>query len=330
MSFLTRILPNAGSIAMYQWTRDQQSDHPENINTTAESTSQEYALMIESLKADLLSMTHKYLQAQAEADRYAAKYTKASSQIESFPSQLRNSADTREKDKQELSRLADENRRLKLQLGVQQKSPKTSFDMSSIASGSSTSTMPSGSSVASGISASTSSTDPEYVNVDVTPSPSHMSSPTPSSSSPSPDSPVNSAELVKMVRGINTQLLEIARSCVESYLFKAGVKTLVVDNKMVADVNEGIGFLMVQLLRTRDHSKDKTVVELALQTLFAYHILKAVENWSSRSQEVEIPRRQAEGPEGMFRYLQFVDSGLTFSTKCDASCVMQSKAPRPL
>ena len=60
---------------------------------------------------------------------------------------------------------------------------------------------------------------------------------------------------------------------------------------MVADVNEGVGFLMVQLLRTRDHSKDKTVVELALQTLFAYHILKAVENWSSRSQEVEIPRR---------------------------------------
>ena len=117
MSFLTRILPNAGSIAMYQWTRDQQSGHPENINTTAESTSQEYALMIESLKADLLSMTHKYLQAQAEADRYAAKYTKASSQIESFPSQLRNSADTREKDKQKLSRLTDENRRLNYSLG---------------------------------------------------------------------------------------------------------------------------------------------------------------------------------------------------------------------
>ena len=119
---------------MYQWTRDQQSDHPENINTTAESTSQEYALMLESLKADLLSMTHKYLQAQAEADRYAAKYTKASSQIESFPSQLRNSADTREKDKQELSRLADENHRLKLQLGVQQKSITSVHAMASVPS----------------------------------------------------------------------------------------------------------------------------------------------------------------------------------------------------
>lgn len=285
---------------MYQWKRDQQQEFATGINASVEGTAQDYALMIESLKSDLLSMTHKYLQAQTEADRYMAQYTEANTQIESLRSQLRNSADAREKLMQKYSRVAEENRRLRLQVGVQDL-PKTSVDFSTNTTSSSPSTIVSGSgsgaSVLSDISASTSSTEPEYVSIDVSASPSPAMSP---STSSSPDSPINSAELVKMVRGINTELLEIARSCVESYSFKAGVKTFVVDNKMVADVNEGIGFLMVQLLRTRDHSKDKTVVELALQTLIAYHILKAVENWSSRTQEVEIPRRQTEGPEGMY------------------------------
>lgn len=289
---------------MYQWKRDQQQEFSSNINNNAEGTNQEYALMIESLKSDLLSMTHKYLQAQAEADRNAAQCTEANAQIESLRSQLRNSADAREKLMQKLSRLTEDNRRLRLQFGTQS-SPKPSLDIATAVNSSSSTIVSaggSGSSSASAISASTSLTEPEYVNVngDVPPSPSPMLSPSPSSSTP--DSPINSAELVKMVRGINSELLEIARSCVESYSFKAGVKTFVVDNKMVADVNEGIGFLMVQLLRTRDHSKEKTVVELALQTLIAYHILKAVENWSSRTHEVEIPRRQAEGPEGMCRF----------------------------
>ena len=90
---------------------------------------------------------------------------------------------------------------------------------------------------------------------------------------------VTSEDITKLARSINLQSLEIARTCIGSATFRAGVRVPQVTNEMINNVTQGIGFVLLQMLREKDHSRDRTIVELALQAILIHHVAKIVENW---------------------------------------------------
>ncbi|KAH8120679.1 hypothetical protein DFH11DRAFT_1561416 [Phellopilus nigrolimitatus] len=197
------------------------------------------------LSADLLAMTHRYLEAQVAADDACAR-----------EAQLRAVLEDREARELELLHALDENRRLRK--WCEEQKQEKEFEKGLDQEQDRADTVTSSSTICS----------TEKVAVDL---------PFPSASVSQTE--VSSEELVGLVRTTNIQSLEITRACIASATFRPGIRMLEVDNKMVVNVTEGIGCVLVQLLRSRNHSKDKSIVKLALQTLLSYHVFKLVESW---------------------------------------------------
>lgn len=231
------------------------------------SSSQDHEVVLDRLKMDLLTMTHKYVEAQAEANRLAAKYTEAMAQMESLKAQLRSATEVRETLAQNFNKLSVENRRLRLKQQERMPEPTSRLPTPPI--------LPSGSASNSSPQSVKQSTPPQSASSTNTTSDLDHSA---ASGVVGTETEMASTDIVLLLKSINVKALEIARTCIGASTFKAGVKTLKVDNKMVMNVTEGIGYLMVQLLRTKDHSKDKAVVEVALQTILAYNIFNFIEN----------------------------------------------------
>ncbi|KAI5115946.1 hypothetical protein M0805_003111 [Coniferiporia weirii] len=212
----------------------------------------------DGLGADLLAMTHRYLQAQAHADSLERRRGEAQARAESLAAQLEDEKRKREALQASFRRLEEENRALRVRCEVREQSQSQERqerhkerEQDSMYDRTDTSTL-----------ASTSS---EYVAMERRPSLIRTQT--------SPE------ELIKLIRTSKMQSLEVARACIASSTFRAGVKVPQVDNKMIVNVTEGIGCVLVQMLRSKDHSKDKSMVELCIQTLLAYHVYKIVENW---------------------------------------------------
>ena len=90
----------------------------------------------------------------------------------------------------------------------------------------------------------------------------------------------------KLVKTINVHISEIARACIASTTFRAGIRVTQVENKKLAQVAEGIGFILTQMLRTRDHSKSKFLVELGIQADLANRVSRIIDVWSFQTRGV--------------------------------------------
>ncbi|THH11389.1 hypothetical protein EW145_g699 [Phellinidium pouzarii] len=213
----------------------------------------------ERLGADLLAMTHRYLQAQAHVKDLETRCEEAETRAENLASQLEH-----EKKREGLEtypkQLDEEKRVLRMpyvekedtQEEEQKEWDPTCDDVGDIII----------------IASAANSSDNVDASIPLSP----------------PRAQVSSEELVKLVKSINVQSLEIARACIASSTFRGGVKVPQVDNKMIVNVTEGIGCVLVQMLRAKDHSRDKALVELAVQTLLAYHVFKIMESWPFHAQ----------------------------------------------
>ncbi|OCB91190.1 hypothetical protein A7U60_g1599 [Sanghuangporus baumii] len=225
----------------------------QQVMTRMRAANDEHIRNEEGLRADLLAMTHRYLKAQATAEELEKRCNAAEQRAERLASQL-------EEEKQLTRRIGHSPESLlsprmwhveQESLVIRERQNDDRGDTATVSAGTVDSS--------------------EYVSIDLS-----------STSSLRPEVPPE--EVLRLIRSINLQSLEVARACIASATFRPGVRKIQADNKMVVDLTEGIGCILVQMLRSRDHSKNKSVVELCLRTLLCYHVSKLIEDWPFHAQ----------------------------------------------
>ncbi|KAL5534662.1 hypothetical protein ACEPAG_1126 [Sanghuangporus baumii] len=225
----------------------------QQMMTRMRAANDEHTRNEEGLRADLLAMTHRYLKAQATAEELEKRCNVAEQRAERLASQLEEEKQlTRSIGQSPESLLSPRMWHVEQEsLVIRERRNDDRGDTATVSAGTVDSS--------------------EYVSIDLS-----------STSSLRPEVPPE--EVLRLIRSINLQSLEVARACIASATFKPGVRKIQADNKMVVDLTEGIGCILVQMLRSRDHGKNKSIVELCLRTLLCYHVSKLIEDWPFHAQ----------------------------------------------
>ena len=213
------------------------------------AANEEHTKNEDGLRADLLAMTHRYLKSQAAVEELEKRCKNAEDRAERLASQL------------------DEEKRICRSHAIGQQAPESILSPRIWHMGQDAFRELRNDDCGDTATVSAGTVDSsDYVSVDMS-----------SMSSIRPEVPPE--EVLKLVRSINLQSLEVARACIASATFRPGVRSIQADNKMVVDLTDGIGCILVQMVRSRDHSKNKSVVEQCIRALLCYHVSKLIEDW---------------------------------------------------
>ncbi|EJD04416.1 uncharacterized protein FOMMEDRAFT_155545 [Fomitiporia mediterranea MF3/22] len=231
------------------------------------AANEEHAINEERLRSDLLAMSHRYLEARVQVEALEKRCKDAEMRVEGLSSQLENQ-NVRGSGPASFGRRSDDDH-----------SPRTWQDVRDQARQASKNRRDDYADTAT-VSAGTVDSS-EYVAVELSPRP--VTRPE-----------ISLEEVLGLVRAINMQSLELARSCISCTTFRPGVRTIQADNKMVVDLTNAIGCILVQTLRSRDHSKNKATIELGFRALLSYHVSKLIEDWPFQNQDENINPEDAE------------------------------------
>ena len=233
----------------------------QDIMSDLRSRNEEHSRSGERLGADLLAMTHRYLQAQTTIEALEKKCSESDAHISRLLAELEEAKSNNESLTRKFGQAIEDNERLRLRCEARDEPADWRSVVGRDSDRAETTTL-----FSTSDSLDFASRD-KSIALDIQPE-------------MLPD------DVNKLVKTINVHISEIARACIASTTFRAGIRVTQVENKKLAQVAEGIGFILTQMLRTRDHSKSKFLVELGIQADLANRVSRIIDVWSFQTRGV--------------------------------------------